>query len=93
MPEIKQGDWVVQAGVYRPLFGTVRTVWPDGTIDIVAYGPTGTRFGRLSPPEGGPTNFEPCCPAKNYRVIHEPAFPLKLDLRGDWSGSLKFVTG
>lgn len=85
----KNGDWVMQRGVtHRPIIGKVREVWEDDTIDIVVYSHTGEKLGRVSPPEGGPTSYEPSVTASNYQLIREPAFPIKLDIRQCWRYAL-----
>lgn len=94
---IVKGDWVARNdGTYRPTFGIVKKVWRDkfGTaLDIIIYDWQGNRVGRgrESPPEGGPTTYEPACPAKYFSKINEPKFPLELDITQNYAGSLKFV--
>lgn len=48
----------------------------DGTLDIVIYARSGTKIGRVSPPEGGPRGFEPCCGPDGWAYIVKPNFPL-----------------
>jgi hypothetical protein len=73
----------------------VKDVFADehGTcLNIILYAWNGERIGRRSPPEGGPTAFEPACPADQYGRIKAPAFPLKRNsLNGDYSQELKFL--
>lgn len=88
--KFQKGDWVAEAGVNRPCFGMIRQVWQDGSIDIIMYAYTGERVGRVSPPEGGPVSFEPCCTAEHYAKIDKPQFPLKTNF-GCWRKSLKFI--
>lgn len=76
---LSKGDWVVDTDDdFTPLFGKVKEVWSDGSIDVVVYTPHGERVGRRSPPEGGPTSYEPCLTASRFALIEEPAFPLKV---------------
>ena len=82
-PEFKKGDWVAEKdGDRRPHFGQVvgaqRDQW-GYTLNIAMYTWNGERAGRLSPPEGGPTSYEPCCPAEKYARIEKPEFPLDRD--------------
>lgn len=78
---IIQGDWVSElADTPNPLFGRVRSSYiNDGEIlmDVIIYDLAGHRVGRVSPPEGGPTRFEPAIPwdAKRWTRIEKPKFP------------------
>jgi hypothetical protein len=79
---MKKGDWVITKD--NPFFlGRVRAVYagssidPATLIDVVIYNPeNGKVIGRDSPPEGGPTGFEPACAAEFWEVIPVPTFPL-----------------
>jgi len=96
----KKGDWVVEIeGGTRPMFGRVKEVYIDELtfsstfgqwlIDLTVYGPDGGKVGRRSPPEGGPTHFEPCISANRFRKIEEPHFPLQqAKFSGGWVASL-----
>jgi hypothetical protein len=76
---LKAGDWVVDKDDnYTPIFGKVKKVWFDGTLDLIVYSSSGERIGRRSPPEGGPTSYEPCLTADRFVKIEEPDFPLKV---------------
>lgn len=86
----KKGDWVAEPNVRRPHFGIIKETWDDGSIDIIMFTHNGERVGRLSPPEGGPTAYEPCCPGASYAKIEKPEFPLKLEF-GCWRKALKFL--
>lgn len=77
---------------HRPHIGKVREVWDDGTIDIVMFSASGEKLGRISPPEGGPTTYEPSVSASNYERIEEPVFPIKLGVAGCWRYALKVAT-
>lgn len=89
----KRGDWAAQVGVRTPAFGRVIDVFDmdgDWFINIVLHDLKGNRVGRSSPPMGGPTTFEPACPAKNYRKIKRPAFPIdRLGLYGNYDHLLE----
>ncbi len=89
---IRPGSWVMQTGgISRPMIGQVRNVdsfkthgGPDEVLlNIVAYSYKGERVGRISPPCGGPTIFEPSCPGEAYIRIEQPQFPIDLTLCGD----------
>lgn len=83
MSKIKKGSWVCRED-NREL-GRVSEVFADedGTyLNIVLYTPKGERIGRSSPAEGGPTSFEPACPAEDWVLIESPRFPLSVDLYG-----------
>lgn len=70
---MKRGDWVSN----KQEIGIVSYVYEeDDLIDVVIYDRKGNRLGRTSPPEGGPTKFEPCCSTKYWKVIETPQFPL-----------------
>ncbi len=88
-PPFKVHDWVAQKNIAQPNIGTVMRILEDGTFDLVLYDHNGVRVGRNSPPEGGPTKYEPCCPMANYKRIQKPSFPLPRNLSGDWSPWLK----
>ena len=77
---LKPRDWVVDIeDDWRPLFGRVKNVWDDGTIDVVVYAPHGEKIGRRSPAYGGPTGYEPCLTAARYALIEPPVFPLAVE--------------
>jgi hypothetical protein len=79
-PTFSKGDWVVDTeDDHSPLFGRVKEVWSDGTIDVFVYAPHGEKIGRRSPACGGPKGYEPCLTASRFALIEEPAFPLKVD--------------
>lgn len=88
---MKRGDWVAEPDVYRPTFGVVREVYDDGTFNLVVYSFKGEKLGRVSPPEGGPTAFEPCCPQAHYRRIKQPEFPMKLTADHDWAPWIEWL--
>ena len=76
---MKKGSWVTDG--YHGL-GVVKDVYPDYStkeilLDIVLYDRCGNMIGRDSPDMGGPTDFEPACPAVLWREIKKPTFPLK----------------
>lgn len=85
----RTNDWVAQKNMSQPNIGVVKQIWDDGTFDLVLYDHNGIQIGRKSPPEGGPTKYEPCCPMANYKRIQPPVFPLRRNLSGDWSPWLK----
>ena len=71
-----KGQWVAHA--YDNKFGIVRTTYDD-LVDVVVYDRFGEYVGRDSPPEGGPTTFEPACDKSNWMPLAgRPAFPVKL---------------
>jgi len=77
---LKPGQWVMDSeDAQTPLFGKIKEVWPDGTIDVYVYSVHGEKIGRRSPPEGGPKSYEPCLTASRFVAIQEPSFPLKVD--------------
>ena len=92
---IKKGDWVAQVDEKQPHFGKVVDVFEDkwgACLNIAMYDLKGNRVGRWSSPEGGPTSFEPACPAERYGKIEEPQFPIeRLGLYGNWDQCLKFI--
>jgi hypothetical protein len=76
---LKAGQWVMaHDDTVAPIFGKVKQVWSDGTLDLIVYTPNGERIGRRSPPEGGPKSYEPCLTASRFVQIEEPDFPLKV---------------
>jgi hypothetical protein len=86
-----QGDWVAGVDTERPTIGMVKDCGLDAIgwyIDIVVYRHDGQKIGRDSPPEGGPTSFEPACPAERYRKIQKPQFPLRLTITRAYNHSL-----
>lgn|SRR5574337_473951 len=93
--EFITGGWVAQRGVKQPVFGIVKAIYEcqgDLLLDIVVYDLKGNRVGRKSPPEGGPTSYEPACPAKNYASIKKPEFPIeRVGLYGDWDQCLQWL--
>ena len=83
--KIEPGAWVASflndpRADERPPIGLVKEVNEDPfgisetTIDIIRYDQTGGKLGRVSPAEGGPTSFEPCCPIELWEPIEEPNF-------------------
>lgn len=79
-PSFKRGDWAAQNDVRTPAFGRVVDVFnidDEWCLNIVLYDLKGNRVGRRSPAMGGPTTFEPACPATNYRKIKRPNFPIE----------------
>lgn len=82
--DTRRGDWVCRED--NRAIGQVRDAYGDKDgeyLDIVLYSPSGDRIGRDSPPMGGPTSFEPACPAAHWLRIDPPRFPLPTDLYGD----------
>ncbi len=74
---MKKGDWIFDG---QEQFGKAKStpyeVFGCMLVDVVLYGRDGTRIGRISPAEGGPTDFEPACDASWWTVIEKPQFPL-----------------
>lgn len=88
-PRFEKGVWVMSSDVVsRPQLGRVHSVYEDGTIDIVIYGASGERIGRVSPAMGGPRGFEPCCSADLWTPIQRPDFEKIASLRYDYRGEL-----
>jgi hypothetical protein len=85
----RKGQWVARLNERQPLFGTIRDVYLCDmdlvwVMDVVVYSPQGDRVGRASPPEGGPTTYEPALPCSQFQRIQTPNFPIKRD---SWSGA------
>ncbi len=78
MDKFKVGDWAAQNSCFGKQFGKVKSVYPDGSIDVVIYDLDGTRLGRTSPAMGGPKHFEPYCAADGWIKVEdgEPDFPV-----------------
>lgn len=78
---MNKGDWVASAEGFAFEVGRIIDAFDDDGaryLNICLYSPTsGERIGRSSPPEGGPTTYEPACPATNWRRIRKPAFPIE----------------
>jgi len=92
--KFEKGKWVAEKDTRRPLLGIIKDVWSDEhgvSLDIIVHTWNGERVGRVSPPEGGPTTFEPCCHANHYALIEKPQFPLKVDRGGAYAHELKFI--
>ncbi len=98
-PEFSKGHWVAQLEVEQPHFGVVKDMFSldnEWFVNISMWTYDGKNPGRLSPPEGGPTKYEPACPAKNYQRIEAPHLPLderRFTLNGGYSHLLKFYDG
>lgn len=96
-PEFTKGDWIAQTEVEQPRFGVVKDMFSQANewlVNIDMWTPQGDNPGRISPPEGGPTSFEPACPAKNYAHIEKPNLPLdknRFNLYGGYRHLLKFL--
>jgi hypothetical protein len=96
-PNFNKGDWVAQHEGDRPHFGQARELFRDGDdwlVNIDMWTADGDNPHRLSPDMGGPTTFEPACPAARYRKIERPVLPLderKRTLYGGYAHLLKFV--
>lgn len=93
---LRAGQWAAQFDVDSPVFGTIKDSYPEeGMIDLVVYDWRGNKIGRVSPPMGGPTTFEPCCEAANYRRIEKPTFPMERNIYGNpvfgWHNAKKKV--
>lgn len=74
----KPGDWAARIGDHG-MVARVRNVYRVGQevlLDLVLYGADGQRIGRVSPPMGGPTGYEPACEASAWERISRPVFPL-----------------
>lgn len=76
--KLQRGMWVANVldedGRFSCL-GTVKAIY--GYVDVVCYNHKGEKVGRVSPPEGGPTTFEPALNVDGLTVIEQPSFPLK----------------
>ncbi len=96
-PEFTKGDWVAQTDTEQPHFGVVKDMFSQGNewfVNIDMWQPDGSNPGRLSPPEGGPTRYEPACSAKFYGKIEKPELPLdskRFTLRRGYNHLLKFL--
>lgn len=69
------GAWVACDDPEQPRIAQVRDCYifnGELLLDLVMYRRDGTRVGRVSPPCGGPRNFEPACPATAWGLIEEP---------------------
>lgn len=95
MKGFHKGQWVARRDESQPLFGIVRDVYTcdgDLLIDIIVYDLKGNKVGRKSPALDGPTGFEPACPAKNYRAIVKPSFPIeRVGLYGNYDQCLQWL--
>lgn len=92
--QFKNGDWVAELEVSQPTLGIVRDSYEldnEALIDITVFEWDGTKIGRKSPSEGGPTTFEPACLARMYGKIEKPKFPLKRGLCGEYNFDLRWV--
>lgn len=73
-----KGTWVADfANPARPRLALVKepNEWKgEVNLDLYMYSKEGERLGRVSPAMGGPTKFEPCCPAASWVPIAEPDF-------------------
>jgi len=87
---IHVGDWVMERGSTRPTFGRVKRVEVDW-LNIAVYSWSGALLGRVSPPMGGPTTYEPACSRSHYVRVHPPEFPLRKDFSGVHWEDLKLV--
>jgi len=81
-PKWKKGDWVADTESSAPNFGTVVELFQDHVtgewlVNIDLWQVNGSNPHRLSPPEGGPTKFEPACNAFRYKKITPPELPFK----------------
>lgn len=88
----KKGDWIAEIDTSQPLLGVVKDCYlidnNQYCVDIIVFDWNGRKIGRRSPAEGGPTNFEPACPAEYFKQIKKPDFPLKRGLCGEYDHSL-----
>ncbi len=78
VPPLWSGDWIASE---TGAIGRVKACYfVEGTphADVVLYHRNGSLIGRESPPEGGPTSFEPAVPLEGWRRIARPIFPLLL---------------
>ena len=96
---MKKGSWVMriaddtqapQIGQVVGLF-TLRGEDAGDYLNICLYGPDGARLGRVSPPMGGPRDFEPACPVSNWVEIEHPTFPLGQTTFERHSGYRKYL--
>lgn len=81
---VQKGAWVCRED--NRALGQVRDAYSDeegAYLDIVLYSPSGERIGRESPAMGGPTSFEPACPARYWICVEAPRFPVATDLYGE----------
>lgn len=96
-PKFCKGDWVAQVELEQPHFGRVKEIFSmdnEWLVNIDMWTWDGENPHRLSRPEGGPTSFEPACPAKSYAKIEKPELPLDrhhFTLMGGYAHLLKFV--
>jgi len=84
------GTWVMRAEqADRPCYvwdvGKIIHLYEDhpGIADICLYSTDGTKLGRSSPAEGGPTKFEPWCELSSWVGIQKPRFPLPVPCVSD----------
>lgn len=74
--DFQPGQWVVDTSDFGRVAKVKDVYIGEPCLDLVLYARDGERLGRVSPPEGGPRNFEPACDAEHWRPIRKPAFPL-----------------
>ena len=77
----KPGDWVIDNGIGTKIAkvkGIDLHSNGEVTMDLWMYSRDGIRLGRVSPIEGGPRTFEPCCSIEGWSRIAEPNFPITL---------------
>lgn len=85
---VKPGDWV-GSKTDPSCTAKVRDVYRMGgevLVDLVLYSRAGDKVGRESPAMGGPRNYEPACPWKDWQRIEEPDFPLTLEWLSNGEG-------
>jgi len=93
-PMWKKGQWVAECNSMTPRFGTVVELFEaDGEwlLNLDVWLENGTNPHRVSPPEGGPTRFEPALSAQRFKRITAPELPFKTPSGRAWNLGESFV--
>lgn len=89
-----EGVWIMSSDdASRPQRGRTLSVHDDGAVDIVIYGASGERSGRMSTAMGRPRGFEPYCSADRWQPIRRPGFEKSAMLRYNFRGELVPLEG
>lgn len=88
------GVWVACDDENQPRIAQVQDCYVfngEMLLDLVMYRRDGTRIGRVSPPCGGPRNFEPACPAAAWGPIEEPDWDYLSVPRYHWGDRVRRI--
>lgn len=88
------GTWVASDDQRQPSIAQVQDCYVIGgeaLLDLVIYRRDGTRIGRVSPPCGGPRNFEPACPVAAWGPIEEPDWEYLAVPRYEWGDRVRRI--